>query len=130
MLNDVLPRRDASHDAARHPFSVPGAHPAAIGARLAHALGKTPATARDHDWFKATALVLRDRVVDVAATVKPTPEKRVYYLSMEFLIGRRMSDAMGNLGLADTVRAALAGLGVSPERVAAAWRRLSPQDFE
>ncbi len=85
-----------------------------IRAKLVYALGKTPETARDRDWFAATALALRDRIVDAchgeqAGTV---PDKRVYYLSLEFLIGRLLSDAMNNLGLVEATKAALRDLGV------------------
>ena len=45
--------------------------------------------------------------------------KRVYYLSLEFLIGRLLFEALGNLDLLDTAREALAGLGVDLDRVRA-----------
>ncbi len=45
--------------------------------------------------------------------------KRVYYLSLEFLIGRLLFDTLGNLGLLDTVREALAGLGADLDRLRA-----------
>ncbi|WP_217278017.1 hypothetical protein, partial [Corallococcus exiguus] len=51
------------------------------------------------------------------ASEKAVPNKRVYYLSLEFLIGRLMSDAMNNLGLTDTTRAALRELGVDLDAV-------------
>ncbi|WP_373875297.1 glycogen/starch/alpha-glucan phosphorylase [Methylobacterium trifolii] len=85
----------------------------AIRAKLAYVVGKTPATARERDWFAATALALRDRIVDACmASDQSVPNKRVYYLSLEFLIGRLLSDAMNNLGLVETTRAALADLGI------------------
>ncbi|TXM69066.1 glycogen/starch/alpha-glucan phosphorylase [Methylobacterium sp. WL120] len=85
----------------------------AIRGKLAYAIGKTPETARERDWFAATALALRDRIVDACqATDASVPNKRVYYLSLEFLIGRLLSDAMNNLGLVETTRAALQSLGV------------------
>ncbi|MEA1830536.1 glycogen/starch/alpha-glucan phosphorylase [Methylobacterium durans] len=85
----------------------------AILAKLAYVIGKSPTTARERDWFAATALALRDRVVDACMGAGRTvPNKRVYYLSLEFLIGRLLSDAMNNLGLVETTRAALAELGI------------------
>lgn len=86
----------------------------AIRAKLVYALGKTPESARDRDWFAATALALRDRIVDAfhGGTGGTVPDKRVYYLSLEFLIGRLLSDAMNNLGLVETTKAALRDLGV------------------
>ncbi|WP_407943103.1 glycogen/starch/alpha-glucan phosphorylase [Methylobacterium oxalidis] len=85
----------------------------AILGKLAYGIGKSPATARERDWFAATALALRDRIVDACVQAgESVPNKRVYYLSLEFLIGRLLSDAMNNLGLVETTRAALAELGV------------------
>jgi starch phosphorylase len=46
-------------------------------------------------------------------------EKRVYYLSLEFLIGRLMRDAFSNLGLMDNMREALRSLGVDLDIIAA-----------
>ncbi len=128
---DEAPRNPQAVDATRSwmPQAAPAA-PAgdevtvmrtAILAKLAYNLGKTPATARDRDWFVATALALRDRAVAASAiSAGIVPPKRVHYLSLEFLIGRLLSDAMGNLGVAETVRAALAGLNVDLEAVAGA----------
>nr|WP_244473793.1 glycogen/starch/alpha-glucan phosphorylase [Methylobacterium sp. Leaf112] len=90
----------------------------AILAKLAYAIGKTPQNARERDWFAATALALRDRIVDACmANGESVPNKRVYYLSLEFLIGRLLSDAMNNLGLVETTRAALRDLGVDLDTV-------------
>jgi glycogen phosphorylase len=94
---------------------------AAILAKLTYSVGKDPTTAREHDWFAATALAVRDLVIDrwmdsTRATYQ-REEKRVYYFSLEFLIGRLLFEALGNLGLVDTPREALAGLGVDLDRV-------------
>ena len=88
----------------------------AIAQKLMYVVGKNAVAASRHDWFVATAMAVRDEVVDrwidsTTHTYK-TDEKRVYYLSLEFLIGRLLFDAMGNLEMTDTVRAALAELGV------------------
>ena len=90
----------------------------AIRAKLAYAVGQAPETAGPRDWFAATALALRDRVVAASlAGERGVPNKRVYYLSLEFLIGRLMSDALNNLGVTETTRAALAELGVDLDAV-------------
>ncbi|TXM74682.1 glycogen/starch/alpha-glucan phosphorylase [Methylobacterium sp. WL69] len=90
----------------------------AILAKLAYAVGKSPQNARERDWFAATALALRDRIVDACmASGEAVPNKRVYYLSLEFLIGRLLSDAMNNLGLVETTRAALRDLGIDLDTV-------------
>jgi len=91
----------------------------AILDRLVYSVGKVPAAATRHDWFQATALAVRDRVVDswMAATrdIYEADRKRVYYLSLEFLIGRLLDDALVNLGVHDAVAAALEELGVALE---------------
>src|SRR5947208_8703283 len=64
----------------------------AVLAKLALAVGKDAGSATDRDWFVATALIIRDRIVHRwLATERETNakgRKRVYYLSLEFLIGR------------------------------------------
>lgn len=64
----------------------------------------------------ALTLAIRDRIVDAwMASTRETYEtnaKRVYYLSMEFLIGRLLTDAMSNLGITDVCREALNELGL------------------
>jgi starch phosphorylase len=88
----------------------------AILAKLRYAVGKDPAHARTHDWYVATVLALRDRVVDrwLATTRRTRSEsrKRVYYLSLEFLIGRLLTDTASNLGLTEDCRTALRRLGI------------------
>jgi starch phosphorylase len=83
---------------------------------LMHRIGKDELTAKPHDWFAATALAVRDQVIDlwIASTRKThaAGAKRVYYLSLEFLIGRLLRDAISNLGMAGELGAALAEMGV------------------
>jgi starch phosphorylase len=83
---------------------------------LAHRIGKDAAAARPHDWLAATILTVRDDIIDrwMASTkaAHAAGAKRVYYLSLEFLIGRLLRDAIANLGRTPEVSAALASLGV------------------
>ena len=73
--------------------------------RLAYRVGKDPKVAKPHDWLQAVILITRDRAIEywMPATRETylEGEKRVYYLSLEFLIGRLMRDAVSNLGLTD-----------------------------
>lgn len=84
--------------------------------RLTYRIGKDAKVAKPHDWLTATILVVRDRIIDKwmdsTRKVYATGDKRVYYLSLEFLIGRLMRDAVSNLGLMEEVRDALTSLGV------------------
>jgi starch phosphorylase len=92
-----------------------------IVAKLTYAVGRDPIVASDRDWFIATALAVRDKVVErwVPATRAAYTQgrKRVYYLSLEFLIGRMLFDSLNNLNLVDQVRAALAELDVDFNRL-------------
>jgi starch phosphorylase len=95
----------------------------AILSKMVYQVGGRPAGANARDWFVATALATRDRVVDgwhaSNDEAREKGRKVVCYLSLEFLIGRLLSDALGNLGLTETARQALAGLGVNLDVVAA-----------
>lgn len=90
--------------------------------RLKYRIGKDPKVAKPHDWLTAAILVARDRItdkwMDSTRRTYATGSKRVYYLSLEFLIGRMMRDAMTNIGLMDEMREALASLGVDTDIIA------------
>lgn len=92
-----------------------------VANQLAYSLGKDPATATTRDWFHATALAVRDRQIerwmDTARTYEQHDAKRVYYLSMEFLTGRLLSNALLNSGLDDEFRAALAELEIELDTI-------------
>ncbi|MER8394391.1 glycogen/starch/alpha-glucan phosphorylase [Mesorhizobium sp. M1340] len=90
---------------------------------LKYRVGKGTNVATQYDWLTASIKVVRDRIVDhwMQATQEAyaQQEKRVYYLSLEFLIGRLMRDAFSNLGLMDNMREALSSLGVDLDIIAA-----------
>jgi starch phosphorylase len=91
--------------------------------RLTYRIGKNATAAKPHDWLHAVILCIRDRVIDawITSTQKTYEEegRRVYYLSLEFLIGRLMRDAASNMEMLDDVQAALASLGVDIDLIAA-----------
>lgn len=90
---------------------------------LRSSLGKDPEHATTYDWRMSLALSLRDMVVEPwFASTRRTYEakgKRVYYLSMEFLIGRLIEDVAINLGVEEMAAAALAELGQDYDRIVA-----------
>ena len=90
--------------------------------RLTYRIGKDAKVAKPHDWLTATILVVRDRIIDrwMESTRKTyaSGAKRVYYLSLEFLIGRLMRDAISNLELMEEITAALTSLGVDVNVIA------------
>jgi starch phosphorylase len=113
---------DQSQPAKYPPLNAPvdelalGEIKSAILAKLTLAIGKDAAMATRHDWYKAAALALRDRIVHrwLLSEKQSYDEgrKRVYYLSLEFLIGRLFTDALNNMGLLPLFDAALGDLGV------------------
>lgn len=90
---------------------------------LAYSLGKDEVHASTYDWRMALSLALRDLVVEpwFASTRKTYEQKgkRVYYLSMEFLIGRLIEDVAVNLGVEETAREVMHTLGQNYDRVVA-----------
>jgi starch phosphorylase len=89
--------------------------------KLTYSIGKNPASARKYDWLRATTLAVRDRIMDhwfeSADRFAEEGGKRVCYLSMEFLIGRMLRDAINNLGLTEPVREALSRYGVELDMI-------------
>ncbi|WP_095092551.1 glycogen/starch/alpha-glucan phosphorylase [Pseudomonas sp. Irchel 3A5] len=94
---------------------------AAVLAKLTYSVGKDPDHAFEHDWFEAVALAARDHMVehwmDHTRQIYRKVQKRVYYLSLEFLIGRLLYDSLSNLGLLEVAREAMTELGVDIERI-------------
>ncbi len=90
---------------------------ARIAQHLTYTLGKDKSHASRYDWRMAVSFAVRDMIVEpwFAATRKTyaAQGKRVYYLSMEFLIGRILEDALVNLGLHETMRAVLEEEGIT-----------------
>ncbi len=86
-----------------------------VARHLTFTLGKDVPNASVYDWRMALSFAIRDRIVEpwFASTRRTWAEdrKRVYYLSMEFLIGRLLEDATTNLGLRDIAEEAMAGFG-------------------
>jgi starch phosphorylase len=88
---------------------------------LVYSVGKDARAATRRDWFHTVALAVRDRLVDrwmdTTRTYYERDCKRVYYLSLEFLIGRLLANSMSNLSIAGNCRQALDGIGLSLEEV-------------
>lgn len=89
---------------------------------LEYSLAKDEYSATQRDFFKSLALTVRDRLIEKWITTQQTyyrkGAKRIYYLSMEFLMGRLLGDALINLGLYDTAQQAMHELGYDLETLA------------
>ena len=96
---------------------------AKIQLHLKNSLGKDEDHASLYDWRMSLSLALRDLVVDpwFESTRKTyaAKGKRVYYLSMEFLIGRLIEDVAVNLGVEEIAAEAMASMGQDYSRVVA-----------
>ena len=70
----------------------------------------------DHDQYYALALAIREKIIDQWAETQAryfkSDPKRLYYLSLEFLIGRMIENNVINLGIEDEVRGACLDLGI------------------
>ena len=88
----------------------------AIVDTLVHRIGKDEQAARPHDWLAATILTVRNEIIErwmeSTKAAHAAGAKRVYYLSLEFLIGRLLRDTLSNLQKTGEIAAALAELGV------------------
>ena len=82
---------------------------------MRHRVGKDERAAKPHDWYAATVLTLRDDIIDrwMESTRRTYAQngKRVYYLSLEFLIGRLLRDALSNMGMTREIEEALRANG-------------------
>ncbi len=96
---------------------------AAILHYLKFKLGRDRESATRHDWWLATATAVRDRMIERGlATYKLHRRqnvRRLYYLSMEYLMGRLMHNSVVNLGLEEATSEALQSLGLDFEQIRA-----------
>ncbi|MDD6620745.1 MAG: glycogen/starch/alpha-glucan phosphorylase [Eubacteriales bacterium] len=88
----------------------------AIDDKLSHFFGVDPKTATDEQYYKAVAMIVRDILSEMTSDFRHEANnqdsKQVYYLCMEFLMGRSLKNNLYNLELTDTFKEALAGFDV------------------
>lgn len=84
--------------------------------KLSHFFGVAPDVATDEQFYKAVAMIVRDELSkknsDFRHTAKGQDSKEIYYLCMEFLMGRSLKNNLYNLGLTETFDKALSSMGV------------------
>ncbi|MGD8998857.1 MAG: glycogen/starch/alpha-glucan phosphorylase [Granulosicoccaceae bacterium] len=97
-----------------------------LGNRLTYSACKDLFTATPHDWLNVTSYVVRDRLserwMETMRSYYRKDAKRVYYLSLEFLMGRTLTNSMLNLGVRDECEQALYEMGIKLEDI----RELEP----
>lgn len=91
----------------------------AIERHLATTLGRAPFEQTDWYLYLAAAMTVRDRVADnwreTRERRRSANQKRVFYLSMEFLLGRALTNAVKNLDLDTSTAHALESFGATLE---------------
>ena len=92
-----------------------------IDDKLSHFFGVSPETASIEQYYKAVSMIVRDELQaassDFRHTAKGQDSKTVYYLCMEFLMGRSLKNNLYNLGLTEVFNEALKGFDVSIEKL-------------
>ena len=90
---------------------------------LEFSLAKDKYSATQLDYFKALALTIRDRLfekwIETQQSYYDQDAKRIYYISMEYMLGRTVDNALMNLGLWDEMKKALYELGLDMEELLA-----------
>ena len=93
----------------------------AISDKLSHFFGVDPATATNEQYYKAVAMIVRDRLSEMNSEfrneAKGQDSKEIYYLCMEFLMGRSLRNNLYNLDLTDTFKEALASFDVNLDKL-------------
>ena len=103
--------------------AAPGAHEEsanfkqAILKHLTYTLARDQGSATPRDWWIATASAVREQILARLLATQAVHNKenvrRLYYLSLEYLMGRLMENNLQNTGLTEAARTALAELGVN-----------------
>ena len=92
-----------------------------IKGKLSHYFGVSIEEATDEQYYKSVALIVKDLMhdglVDFRADKKNEESKKIYYLSMEFLMGRSLKNNLYNLNLTKVMADALKDYGISLEKL-------------
>ncbi len=93
----------------------------AITAKLARYFGTTPEEATEEQIYKSVVLSVKDILTDKRSAFKSDTKKqrgrKIYYLCMEFLIGRSLKNNLRNLGISEIYGEVLSELGFSLEEI-------------
>ena len=92
-----------------------------IRAKLSHLFGVEPEDATNDQFYRVLSIISRDMVRDIRrdfnAESKEAEQKKVYYLCMEFLMGRSLKNTLYNLNMTETARKVLDGFGVKLDKL-------------
>jgi glycogen phosphorylase len=111
----LSPQPSAAPEAARQHFKE------SILRHLTYTLARDTSTAGPRDWWIATAMAVREailaRLIATQEVHNTDNVRRLYYLSLEYLMGRLLENNLQNTGLGDAAREALSELGVDYEQI-------------
>ena len=89
--------------------------------RLSHFFGVTPEEATEEQFYKSVSMIVRDRLSaqnsDFRDVARGQDTKEIYYLCMEFLMGRSLRNNLYNLGLTKVFEEALASMDIKLDRL-------------
>ncbi|GAO37753.1 glycogen phosphorylase [Sulfuricella sp. T08] len=112
---------EPSPQPAKNKDAAPFCH--ALANHLTYSVGKDHFTATPRDWFFALAHVTRDQLtgrwMETMRRYYRADAKRIYYLSMEFLIGRSLTNSLLNMGYLDRCHQAALDAGLDLEQARA-----------
>ncbi len=93
----------------------------AVSDKLSHFFGVDPKTATNEQYYKAVSMIVRDKLSEMnsefRSEAKGQDSKEIYYLCMEFLMGRSLKNNLYNLDLVDTFDEALKAFDVKLDRL-------------
>ena len=93
----------------------------AIEAKLSHYMGVSPKDASDEQYYRALALILKEKLIEgrkeFVEDCDKAGKKKIVYLCMEFLMGRSLKNTLYNLNLTDVFQKALKDYGVHLEKL-------------
>ena len=92
-----------------------------ITAKLSHFFGVTPEEANYEQFYKAIAMITRDMLRqgrhEFEKRCEESGSKRVYYMCMEFLMGRSLKNTLYNLNLIPVMEEALKDFGIKLDKL-------------
>ena len=92
-----------------------------ITAKLSHFFGVTPEEANYEQFYKAIAMITRDMLRqgrhEFEQRCEESGSKRVYYMCMEFLMGRSLKNTLYNLNLTPVMEEALKDFGIKLDKL-------------
>jgi len=112
---------DSSHEDSHNGLASYQSMKDSILHHLRYTLVHLPQQATPRDWWLALSLAIRDRITDdmVETQVSHTREnvRRVYYLSMEYLMGRMLINNAHNVGVYHEAKQAIEELGLDWDKI-------------